>query len=177
MTGIDSELAARRALTIALRTSAAIMGSRDEASDVAQDVAVDVLRSLDRLRAPEAFDAWVHRITVRHVLRALRRRRASGIEIPLALAGELEQRAVLEVDRDLLLAARGALGHALTTLPPRQRLAIALRYVHDLTDREIAEALGCRRGTVNALLSRARATLREAPALKELASLTEGQAR
>lgn len=86
----------------------------------------------------------------------------------MGLTGEFAEVAVDEPDRDLLIAARGALGQALMTLPPRQRIAVVLRYVHDLNDREIADALGCRRGTANSLLSRARATLRESSALKDL---------
>jgi RNA polymerase sigma-70 factor (ECF subfamily) len=163
MTQRQRELAARRAMTIALRTAAAIMGSREEAADVAQDVTVDVLRSLDRLRDPDAFDAWVHRITVRRALKALKRRR---VELPFAFAEDVPADSP---DRDHVLAARGALAGALKTLPPRQRVALALRYVHDLDDDQIADALGCRRGTVHALLSRARASLREAPGLQELA--------
>lgn len=173
----DTEQAARRALTIALRTASAILGNRDEASDVAQEVATDVVRSLERLRDPDAFDAWVYRITVRHTLRALRKRKARLIEVPLALAAEVDDPAFADVDRDLVLAARGALGQALATLPPRQRVALALRYVHGLTDREVAAALGCRRGTANSLLSRARATLRGVPALKEIAAHMEGSYR
>src|SRR5262249_46496121 len=148
------ELAARRAMTIALRTAAAIMGSREEAADIAQDVTVDVLRSLDRLRDPGAFDAWVHKITVRRTLKALKRRRGA-VRCALAADSPAATR-----DPDLVLAARGALAHAMKALPPRQRLALALRYVHDLDDDQIADALGCRRGTVHALLSRARASLR-----------------
>src|SRR4051812_835697 len=163
MTERERELAARRAMTIALRTAAAIMGSREEAADIAQDVTVDVLRSLDRLRDPGAFDAWVHKITVRRTLKACKRRR---VEVPFALAMELPADAA---DADLVLSARGALAQAMKALPPRQRIALALRYVHDLDDHQIADALGCRRGTVHALLSRARTSLREAPALQELA--------
>jgi RNA polymerase sigma-70 factor (ECF subfamily) len=177
MTAQDPEQAARRALAIALRTASAILGNRDEASDVAQEVATDVVRSLNRLRDAEAFDAWVYRITVRHTMRALRKRRARRIEVPLALALDADDIGLAGVDRDLVLAARGALGQALATLPPRQRVALVLRYVHDLSDREIASALGCRRGTANSLLSRARATLRGAPALKEIAAHMEGSYR
>ncbi|MFP5388715.1 MAG: sigma factor, partial [Thermoleophilia bacterium] len=61
-----AETLARRATRLALQTAAALLESREEASDIAQDVAVDALRSLGKLRDPEAFDAWVHRITVRH---------------------------------------------------------------------------------------------------------------
>jgi RNA polymerase sigma-70 factor (ECF subfamily) len=167
---------ARRATTLALRTSAALMGDRQEATDVAQDVAVDVLTSLGKLRDPEAFDAWVHRITVRHALRRLKRRRkAARAETPLALLLEDEEPAAAErYDRDAVLAAREALSVALAELPAKQRLALALRYVHDLSDAEIAAALGCRTGTVHALLSRGRKALRRDSQLAEIALAFKG---
>jgi RNA polymerase sigma factor (sigma-70 family) len=162
---------ARRACRLALRTSAAILRSRDEAADVAQDVAVDVLRSLHRIRDPDAFDAWVHRITVRHTLRYLRRRTATrAAETPLALLTEPDEpHAPAGPDVEAQLVARGALSAALAELPAKQRLALALRYVHDLSDAEIAAALGCRKGTVHALLSRGRAALRCDPQIALLA--------
>jgi RNA polymerase sigma factor (sigma-70 family) len=167
---------ARRAATIALRTAAAILESREEAGDVAQDVAVDVLRSLDDLRDPEAFDAWVHRITVRHAMRRLRRRRrARRTETPLALLVEADEpQAPAGADRDLVLAARQALSQALAELPPKQRIALALRYVHDLSDAQIAAAFDCREGTVHALLSRGRQKLRNDSQLAELALAMQG---
>ena len=47
-----------------------------------------------------------------------------------------------------------AVRDALHVLTPRQRAAIVLRYFEDLSEREIADALGCRPGTVKSLLSR-----------------------
>ena len=166
-----AEALARRACRLALRTSGAILRGREEAADVAQDVAVDVLRSVHRLRDPQAFDAWVHRITVRHALDHLEKRgRRRAAETPLALLAELDEPpAPGDLDREALLAARAALAAALAELPPRQRIALALRYVHDLSDEEIAAALHCRRGTVHALLSRGRAGLRADPQLAQLA--------
>jgi RNA polymerase sigma factor (sigma-70 family) len=166
-----AETLARRATRLALQTAAALLESREEASDIAQDVAVDALRSLGKLRDPEAFDAWVHRITVRHTMRRLKhRRRAREAETPLALLAEAAQPPVpQDTDPDALIAARQTLVTALTRLPARQRLALALRYVHDLSDAQIAAALGCREGTVHALLSRGRRTLRRDPQLIEIA--------
>jgi len=87
-----AEALARRAMRLALQTAAALLESREEASDIAQDVAVDALRSLGKLRDPRAFDAWVHTITVRHTMRRLkRRRRAREAETPLALLAEAAQ--------------------------------------------------------------------------------------
>lgn len=165
---------ARRACRLALRTAAVIVRSREEAADISQDVAIDVLGSLEKLRDPEAFDAWVHRITVRHAMRTLRRRhRVRGAETPLALIAESEEPAAPEgPDRAALLTARDALAAGLTKLPARQRVALALRYVHDLSDDEIARALGCKVGTAHALLSRGRAALRDDPKLADLAPQT-----
>lgn len=162
---------ARRATRLALRTAATLLESREEASDIAQDVAVEALRSLGKLRDPGAFDAWVHRITVRHTMRRLKhRRRAREAETPLALLAEAAQPPVpQDTDADALIAARQAVAAALTGLPARQRLALALRYVHDLSDAEIAAALDCREGTVHALLSRGRQALRRDPQLIEIA--------
>lgn len=54
---------------------------------------------------------------------------------------------------------------ALCVLRPRQRAVIILRYWDDLTDTQIAEALGCKEATVRSLLSRARSRMR--PYLQE----------
>jgi RNA polymerase sigma-70 factor (ECF subfamily) len=165
-----AEPLARRALRLSLRTASALMRSREDAADVAQEVAADVLGSLGRLRDPEAFDAWVHRITVRHAMRRLKKDRSTRrIEAPLALLDEeLPRGALPDGDIDSRLAARQALVGALSRLPARQRMALALRYLHDLPDAEIAAALGCRVGTVHALLSRGRRSLREDQQLVEV---------
>jgi RNA polymerase sigma factor (sigma-70 family) len=175
--GDAAEPLARRTLRISLRTASALMRSPEDAADVAQEVALDVLGSLGKLRDPEAFDAWVHRITVRHAMRRLKKERSTRkIEAPLAFSDEeclLES--IPNSDIDSKLAARHALVEALSRLPTRQRVALALRYVHDLSDAEIAAALGCRVGTVHALLSRGRTALREDHQLVEVTlDLKEG---
>ncbi len=50
---------------------------------------------------------------------------------------------------------------ALATLNERQRVAVVLRYYEDLSEAEIAVALGCRPGTVKSLLHRGLSQLRE----------------
>lgn len=175
---IATEALARRACALALRTAAVITSNYEEAADISQDVALDVLNSLDRLREPEAFDGWVHRITVRRALKILRRRNAARkAEVPLGLIAEPDEPMVVEdIDRTTLLAVRSALAKALPKLPAKQRLAIALRYVHDLSDAEIAAALDCRLGTAQVLLSRARSALRSHPQLAALTpTLGEGE--
>jgi RNA polymerase sigma-70 factor (ECF subfamily) len=131
-----------------------VLGDAEAAADVAQDVAITAVRRAGSLRDPAALDAWLHRIAVRAALREARRagrRRAAeraGHDPPPPSA-----------DDDAALSGALAL---LEGLPPRQRAALTLRYVHDLHDAEIARALRCRPGTVRSLLSRGRDAVRAA---------------
>ena len=50
---------------------------------------------------------------------------------------------------------------AVARLPYRQRAVVVLRYYADFSERDIADALGCRPGTVKSLASRALDTLRQ----------------
>jgi RNA polymerase sigma factor (sigma-70 family) len=148
---MDDEARALRALTLATRTAVAMLGPGDDAREVAQEVATRVLEKRAQLKDSERFDAWVHTIAARETLRVRRR----PAEQPWA------DRAIEAPDRDALaqLDARAALDR----LGERERLAIVLHYVHDLPDSQIAKIMGCRRGTVHSLLSRARSRLREMP--------------
>jgi RNA polymerase sigma factor (sigma-70 family) len=159
------ERVAEHVLRVALRTAGGVLRGRDEAGDIAQEVAIEVIRDLAQLRDLERFDAWVHRITVRRTLRVLKRGRARrAAETPLDLLGD-----AVPPDPDdpfEAFAAGAAVRAALADLPERQQLAVVLRYGHDLTEREVADALGCRPGSAAAMLSRARTALKASPALE-----------
>jgi len=113
-------------------------------------VAIVAFRRHDSLRDPHALDAWPYRTAVRAALREAKRSRTRRDAERAAAVPETA------ADADGLAAAQ-----LLAGLPPRQRAALTLRYVHDLDDHAIATAIGCRRGTVRSLLSRGLSTLRE----------------
>jgi RNA polymerase sigma factor (sigma-70 family) len=158
---------ARRAATLALRTATLALGDAHAAADVSQETAVRVLRGIHDLRDPARFDGWVYRIAVSEVRRAHnRRRRQPTVSLDAPEAQTLVGASgILDVDASF---ARGALREALADIPLRQRTAIALRYVCDLSDTQIAAAMGCRPGTARSLLSRGLARLADHPALKGL---------
>ena len=64
-------------------------------------------------------------------------------------------------DQSDAVAERDFLMRALATLPPRQRTVLVLRYFNDLSEAEIADALGCSVGTVKSQVSRGLARLRD----------------
>lgn len=156
-TRVDRAAIAERALRIARRTAFGVLGDHATADDVAQEVAITVLRSAEKLRDPDAVDAWIHRIAVR---RAIKEARRSSTRRAAEIAGhELHERTAVADDPTVGPEVDAAL-ELLEDLPAKQRAALTLRYVHDLDDAAIATALGCRTGTVRSLLSRGRDALR-----------------
>ncbi len=67
----------------------------------------------------------------------------------------------LAQDQSDAVAERDFLMRALATLPPRQRTVLVLTYFNDLSQAEIADALGCSVGTVKSQASRGLARLRD----------------
>ena len=106
----------------------------DDADDCFQETFIAALRAYPRLREGSNLRAWLltiaHRKAIDHH-RAARRR-----PVPLA---ELPESATTDSSRDGL----DPIWHAVATLPPKQRAAVALRYAADLAHREIGEAIGC----------------------------------
>jgi RNA polymerase sigma-70 factor (ECF subfamily) len=144
-----------------------LLGDRDEALDLSQEVFLRVFRTIGRFRGQSSLRTWIYRIAVnqaRNRHRFWRRRhRADQVSLDAHVAshGELFSAAALGPDRLLAqkeLAAR--LERALDALPFDQRTAIVLREVDGLSYEEIAFSLGVAIGTVKSRLTRARHTLR-----------------
>jgi RNA polymerase sigma-70 factor (ECF subfamily) len=144
-----------------------LLGDRDEALDLSQEVFLRVFRTIGRFRGQSSLRTWIYRIAVnqaRNRHRFWRRRhRADQVSLDQHVAshGDLLSAAALGPDRLLAqkeLAAR--LQEALDALPFDQRTAIVLREVDGLSYEEIAFSLGVAIGTVKSRLTRARHTLR-----------------
>jgi RNA polymerase sigma-70 factor (sigma-E family) len=142
-----------------VRLAFGLTGDRWAAEDIAQATLARAYVAWRRVSQADDPDAYMRRILVNTSNRRFRRHRVA--EQP----GDPPETAV-EGPADLV-GERAALLTALRQLPPRQRAVVVLRYWEDLTDAQIAAALGCSPGTVRSQLSRALAKLREDPALGE----------
>jgi len=148
---------------IAARTAYVITGTAADAEDVAQDAFVKAYYALDRFRAGAPFRPWLLRIVANE---AINRRKAAGRRPTVGLS-VVEDRASGDT---ALSPEASALAHerrevvldALRKMREEDRLVIAYRYFFDLSEVEMAEALGVARGTVKSRLSRAIARLRAA---------------
>jgi RNA polymerase sigma-70 factor (sigma-E family) len=142
-----------------VRLAFGLTGDRWMAEDIAQTALAKAYVAWRRVSRADDPDAYLRRILVNASNRRFRRRRVT--EQP----GDPPETAV-DGPADLV-SERAALLTALRQLPPRQRAVVVLRYWEDLTDAQIAAALGCSPGTVRSQLSRALAKLRTSTALGE----------
>lgn len=161
---------------VALRT----LARREDAEDAAQQTFARALPQLDNLRDPAAAGGWIMRIASNTILDELRRRGTRARSVrgdpvpdwenvadPDPLVGPVDALELKQLRVDVWCAA--------LALPPRQRLALALREVHCMSYLDIAEAMGTSVPAVEALLFRARQNFRDVYAGPTLAAARAGE--
>ncbi|MGC4089639.1 MAG: RNA polymerase sigma factor [Polyangiaceae bacterium] len=141
------------------RTAGRILGVDDELADVTQEIFVRALRSIHRIRDPQALTDWLIQIavfTTRDWLRARKRKRWLAFWDPEQLE-ELDGRSTnpsSDADaREALRATYRVLGH----LSIEERTAFALRYLDGMELTQIAAACDCSLATTKRRLKRASA--------------------
>jgi RNA polymerase sigma-70 factor (ECF subfamily) len=144
-----------------------LLGDRDEALDLSQEVFLRVFRTISRFRAQSTLKTWIYRIAVNQARNRhrfwRRRRRADQVSLDLHVATHGEFVSAADSRPDRVFAQKelaNRLEHAMDALPFDQRTAIVLREVDGLSYDEIAYSLGVAVGTVKSRLTRARQTLR-----------------
>ena len=137
------------------RTSYLLTGRHADAEDLAQQTLVQAYRTWDKVSRADQPAAYVRRMMTNLYI-SQRRPQAARLELltdappepRAAVAGGPEEHMVLWPH--------------VASLPPRQRAVIVLRYYEQLSEREIAEALGCSTGNVKSTAHRALKSLRAA---------------
>jgi RNA polymerase sigma-70 factor, ECF subfamily len=146
-----------------------MVGSRDDAVDLSQEIFLKVFQALDRFNPSYKFSTWLFRIAGNAAIDHLRKRRPRTVPLeapdPDGASAPFppEQRATgLDPYGELRNTERGeAITRAILELPPDFRELIALRHFVGLSYEEIAEAKDMPLGTVKNKLFRARAVLKE----------------
>ena len=144
------------------------------AADLTQDAFIKAYKSYDTLEKPENARAWLYQIAHRVALDDIRRRK-----IIRFFPWTGESRGSAPSAEHLVMDAHlsGDMQRALARIPERQRAALLLAELHDLTGVELAEALGVSHVAARALLTRARESLRQALAAEREAEAEADQKR
>ncbi len=139
------------------------------AADLTQETFVKAYRAYDTLVDPARARAWLYQIASRTALDEIRRRRIVRF---IPWTGESRGTAASAEETALQGRLSGDMERALASIPERQRMALVLAEVQELTGVELAAALGVSHVAARALLTRARESLRQALAAERARSAT-----
>jgi RNA polymerase sigma-70 factor (ECF subfamily) len=146
-----------------VRTAYLILGNRLDAEDAVQEAFLRAWRFRDSLAKQSSFKPWLYRVVVNTCNSKLRHeiphRDHRGSDQDLATAATPD-------DAPSRIALSFDVMRALGELPLDLRIVIVLRYYADLSEREIAVAIGRKQGTVKSRLHEARRRLAVHPALR-----------
>lgn len=161
-----------RVFTIALR----MIGDREEAADVAQDIFVTVFRSIRSFRGDSLFSTWLYRVAMNRTKNHIKymHRRRQGLKVAwdarpgweptgttgphYPTVGRTERPDDAAATRELTRRAVEALGR----IDQEFREALVLHEIEGVSYEEIAAVTGVPEGTVKSRIHRARAALRKA---------------
>ena len=136
-----------------------MLGNAAEAEDAAQETFLRAYTRLNTYDSERKFSSWLLTIASHHCIDRLRQRRLGWLsldELPpwrwLASGSRPEEVVVQSEERD-------EVRQLLAQLPPHYRAAVILRYWHDLSYQEIAEATETTESAVKSTLYRARQML------------------
>ena len=134
-----------------LRLAMLLTRDRSQAEELLQDSLVKMYERWRKLSQREDLHAYLRRVLVNSQTSIWRRRRRESLvaQVP----DHADQSPGTHPDRQALLTA-------VRTLPARQRAVIALRHYEDLSEREVAQILGCSLGTVKSQHAKALGKLR-----------------
>ncbi len=155
---------------LVVNTCFGILHHTEDAEDIAQDVFIEVYRSIQKFRADSKISTWLYRIAVNRSLNFLRdhkyKKRIHSLDEPKQnenqqiyniLAGRSDQPGSVIEDRQ-----RAALLHsAIDSLPDHQKVAFTLNKYEDLSYQEISEIMDLSLSSVESLIHRAKKNLQK----------------
>jgi len=143
-----------RVYSIALRYA----GDSAAAMDIAQDTFLKLLSNIQQFRGDSSFESWLYRMVVNSCLDYHRKRRRflPLMDEALDVFRSSKEGALSEMLRE---EQAERVQQVVAQLPEEQRIVVVLRYTEGRSYEEIADLLGCRRGTVASRLNRAHKAL------------------
>jgi RNA polymerase sigma-70 factor, ECF subfamily len=137
-----------------------LLGRDQDVEDIVQDVFVEALRTLSSLRDPAREKAWLAAVTVRVVMRRLRRRRIARL-LGLAETWDPSWLTAPEADPEQRALLRQVY-RLLDDFPASERIAWSLRYLQGEKLEDVAALCGCSLATAKRRITAVQNVIEEA---------------
>ncbi len=144
-------------------TAITLLGNTEDAEDAVQEVFMKIYRKVSYFNGKSKIGTWLYRIAVNVCIDHVRR---SKVRRPKSLS--VEDNSIInhrdngiEAEKSVILGEVNRLTKkAITQLSPKLRTVVVLRDLQGMAHSEIADVLGCSKGTVSSRLNRGRLKLR-----------------
>ncbi len=151
-----------------------ILGSKEDAEEVAQDGFVRIYKALGKFRGESEFTTWMYRIIVNLARNKYRWNKSRGAQKNISMQApttsdesspslemKLPDEAITPDEEAELKELQSSVYQEMGRLPDLYREALVMRNVEQLSYEEIARILGCKLGTIKSRIARAREELRK----------------
>jgi RNA polymerase sigma-70 factor (ECF subfamily) len=152
--------------SMVINTSYGFVHNYEESEDIAQEVFIQVYKSIKGFRSDAKLSTWIYRITVNKCLNHLRKsKKSTFLERIESLLFDLPNETVAETSGNQPLAIlenkerAEYLHNALNKLPESQKTAFTLSKYRGLPNKDLAEIMQTSVSAVEALLNRAKKNL------------------
>lgn len=141
-----------------------LVGSREEAEDILQDVLMKTYKSIGQFDNRKRFSSWIYRIAHNEAINHLKKRNRSrsiswedivNVKDQLSVSDQQDSPQEHWIRKE----RRSEVRMALKELPPKYREVLLLRYYFERSYEEIAEIINKSKNTVGTLISRAKGKL------------------
>lgn len=144
-------------------TAITMLGNAEDAEDAVQEVFMKIYRKVSSFDGRSKIGTWLYRIAVNVCIDHVRRnkiQRFKTVSVEEETLVNLHERGN-EVEKSITLGEVNKITrNAITRLSPKLRTVVVLRDLQGLAHAEIADILGCSKGTVSSRLNRGRLKLR-----------------
>lgn len=148
-----------------------VLGEREDAEEVAQDVFIRIYKALPKFRGDSEFTTWMYRIAMNLARNKYRYNKSRGANKKISMqetVDENDNRTLIQVPEPRLAPDdevdldefQKDVMREIDNLPPLYRDALVLRNVEEMSYEQIADVLGCKLGTIKSRIARAREELR-----------------
>ncbi len=163
---------AERYTSRAYQIAYGVLGNKEDAEEVAQDVFVRIYKALPKFRGDAEFTTWMYRIAMNLARNKYRWNKSRGGKrnVSIEQTHEKEEGGPgIQVEtpepppdeQAVLTEFEGNVMAEIENLPPLYREALVLRNVEEMSYERIASVLGCKLGTIKSRIARAREELRK----------------
>jgi RNA polymerase sigma-70 factor (ECF subfamily) len=146
----------RRAMDVAVR----LLGDVEEAAEIVQAGFVRAYLNIGKLKEPKRFEVWLLRIVTNAAISQRRAAKRRKDRIKIADSFCEDKKAVSPVEKGIAEELKEAMQRAMLKLSKKEAKAISFFGLKDLSQREVAEIMGCSVGAVRWYVFRARQKLK-----------------